>query len=161
MHLSSFLSTRQQRLAIHWSPHLTPPVYPFPPAASAQHGYESVSFTWYVWTFKKNLLPYSDVIYRRLVAFGIHLHIIAQNSSNTFMSRLISFSIPHGSPMTPFSLGISFKTQALYVAVFVTRYPDLFSRFISFYNSIMKLFFIVSSCYILYLMRYRFRSAHF
>ncbi|KAF9463601.1 ER lumen protein retaining receptor-domain-containing protein [Collybia nuda] len=53
--------------------------------------------------------------------------------------------------------GISFKTQALYVAVFVTRYPDLLFRFISFYNSIMKLFFIVSSCYILYLMRYRFR----
>lgn len=44
------------------------------------------------------------------------------------------------------------------MAVFVTRYPDLLFRFISFYNSIMKLFFIVSSCYILYLMRYRFRS---
>ncbi|KAG6827796.1 hypothetical protein H0H93_015292, partial [Arthromyces matolae] len=57
-------------------------------------------------------------------------------------------------------LGISFKTQALYVAVFVARYPDLLWRYISLYNSIMKLFFIASSCYILYLMRYRFRPTH-
>ncbi|KAG6840090.1 hypothetical protein C0991_009013 [Blastosporella zonata] len=56
--------------------------------------------------------------------------------------------------------GISFKTQALYVAVFLTRYLDLFFRYISLYNSVMKLFFIASSCYILYLMRYRFRPTH-
>ncbi|KAF8234365.1 ER lumen protein retaining receptor [Tricholoma matsutake] len=56
--------------------------------------------------------------------------------------------------------GISFKTQALYVAVFVARYPDLLFRYISVYNSAMKLFFIASSCYILYLMRYRYRPTH-
>ncbi|KAF8055788.1 ER lumen protein retaining receptor-domain-containing protein [Lyophyllum atratum] len=56
--------------------------------------------------------------------------------------------------------GISFKTQALYVAVFVTRYPDVLWRFISLYNTSMKLFFIGSSCYILYLMHYRFRPTH-
>ena len=55
-------------------------------------------------------------------------------------------------------LGISFKTQALYVAVFVTRYLDLFlGEWVSLYNTLMKLFFIGSSCYILYLMKYRFR----
>lgn len=54
--------------------------------------------------------------------------------------------------------GISFKTQALYVLVFVTRYIDLFFRWISLYNFVMKIFFIASSCYILYLMKYRFRS---
>ncbi|KAL1744846.1 ER lumen protein retaining receptor-domain-containing protein [Schizophyllum fasciatum] len=53
--------------------------------------------------------------------------------------------------------GISFKTQALYVTVFVTRYLDLFFRYISFYNTVMKIFFIGSSCYILYLMKFRFR----
>ncbi|KAI4520489.1 ER lumen protein retaining receptor-domain-containing protein [Schizophyllum commune] len=53
--------------------------------------------------------------------------------------------------------GISFKTQALYVTVFVTRYLDLFTRYISFYNTVMKIFFIASSCYILYLMKFRFR----
>ena len=57
-------------------------------------------------------------------------------------------------------LGISFKTQALYVAVFVTRYLDLFlGEWVSLYNTLMKLFFIGSSCYmyILYLMEYRFK----
>ncbi|KAG6811051.1 hypothetical protein H0H92_009175 [Tricholoma furcatifolium] len=57
-------------------------------------------------------------------------------------------------------LGISFKTQALYVAVFLTRYLDLFFHYISLYNSVMKVVFISSSCYILYLMRYRYRPTH-
>ncbi|KAF9029334.1 HDEL sequence binding protein [Hymenopellis radicata] len=56
--------------------------------------------------------------------------------------------------------GISFKTQALYVGIFVTRYLDLFTRWVSLYNFLMKLFFIGSSCFILYLMRYRFRPTH-
>ncbi|KAJ6593255.1 ER lumen protein retaining receptor-domain-containing protein [Mycena capillaripes] len=56
--------------------------------------------------------------------------------------------------------GISFKTQALYAGVFVARYLDLFFRWVSLYNFVMKLFFIASSCYILYIMRYRFRPTH-
>ncbi|PVG02553.1 ER lumen protein retaining receptor [Serendipita vermifera] len=57
--------------------------------------------------------------------------------------------------------GISFKTQALYVAVFVSRYLDLFlGSWISFYNTVMKLFFIGSSVYILYLMRVKFRPTY-
>ncbi|KAJ3749382.1 ER lumen protein retaining receptor-domain-containing protein [Lentinula detonsa] len=56
--------------------------------------------------------------------------------------------------------GISFKTQALYVAVFVSRYLDLFFRYISLYNTVMKIFFIGSSCYILYLMKYRYRPTN-
>ncbi|CAK5281899.1 unnamed protein product [Mycena citricolor] len=56
--------------------------------------------------------------------------------------------------------GISFKTQALYAGVFIARYLDLLFRWVSVYNFVMKLFFIASSCYILYLMRYRFRPTH-
>jgi len=57
--------------------------------------------------------------------------------------------------------GISFKTQALYVAVFVTRYLDLFmGEYVSVYNTIMKLFFIGSSTYILYLMKVRFKPTN-
>ncbi|KAL5504642.1 ERD2 [Sanghuangporus vaninii] len=57
--------------------------------------------------------------------------------------------------------GISFKTQALYVVVFITRYLDLFfGDYVSLYNSTMKLFFIGSSCYILYLMKFRFRPTN-
>ena len=58
-----------------------------------------------------------------------------------------------------FCIGISFKTQALYVGVFLTRYLDLFFHYVSIYNSVMKLFFIGSSCYILYLMKVKYRSA--
>jgi len=56
--------------------------------------------------------------------------------------------------------GISFKTQAIYVAVFITRYLDLLFRFVSLYNYVMKLVFIGSSVYILYLMKYRYRPTH-
>ncbi|ORX68980.1 ER lumen protein retaining receptor [Linderina pennispora] len=38
--------------------------------------------------------------------------------------------------------GISLKTQALYFLVFVTRYLDLFTSFVSIYNTLMKLFFL-------------------
>ncbi|GAA93495.1 uncharacterized protein L969DRAFT_95852 [Mixia osmundae IAM 14324] len=55
--------------------------------------------------------------------------------------------------------GISFKTQLLYLVVFVTRYLDLF-HFISLYNTAMKVFFIASSAYILYLMKFRYRPTH-
>jgi len=56
--------------------------------------------------------------------------------------------------------GISFKSQALYVAVFVTRYPDLFFTYISLYNSIMKIFFIASSIYICYMMLVPLKATH-
>jgi ER lumen protein retaining receptor len=54
-------------------------------------------------------------------------------------------------------IGISFKTQALYVIVFISRYLDLFHTWVSLYNFVMKVFFIGSSIYILYLMKIRFR----
>jgi ER lumen protein retaining receptor len=56
--------------------------------------------------------------------------------------------------------GISFKTQALYSTVFLTRYLDLFTTWHSLYNFVMKIFFIGSSLFILYLMKIRFRPTH-
>lgn len=53
-----------------------------------------------------------------------------------------------------FASGISLKTQELYVLVFLTRYLDLFTRYVSFYNSIMKLVFIGTSIAIVWYMRY-------
>jgi len=50
-------------------------------------------------------------------------------------------------------VGVSLRTQELYAIVFVTRYLDLFFSFISVYNTIMKLFFICSSCCIIWYMR--------
>lgn len=56
--------------------------------------------------------------------------------------------------------GISLKSQALYLLVFVTRYLDLFTNFISLYNSIMKVLFILSSGYIVYLIRIKYQSSY-
>lgn len=50
--------------------------------------------------------------------------------------------------------GISLKTQELYVLVFLSRYLFFFTRYISLYNSIMKLFFIGTSIAIVWYMRY-------
>ncbi|KAJ3695137.1 hypothetical protein LUZ60_000514 [Juncus effusus] len=50
--------------------------------------------------------------------------------------------------------GISLKTQELYALVFITRYLYLFTEFVSFYNSIMKIIFISSSVAIVWYMRY-------
>lgn len=52
-----------------------------------------------------------------------------------------------------FDLGISLKTQELYALVFLTRYLDLFTDFISVYNTVMKLVFIASSLAIVWCMR--------
>lgn len=56
--------------------------------------------------------------------------------------------------------GISFKTQLLYAIVFMTRYLDLAVHYYSLYNTCMKIFFIVSSVYILYLMKVKFRASY-
>ncbi|OLN93299.1 ER lumen protein-retaining receptor [Colletotrichum chlorophyti] len=47
--------------------------------------------------------------------------------------------------------GISFKSQALYLLVYVTRYLDLFSTS-SLWNLVFKILFITSQGYIIYLM---------
>ena len=51
--------------------------------------------------------------------------------------------------------GISLKTQFLYAVVFTTRYLDLFTSYVSLYNTTMKLFFLATSWHICYLMRNR------
>jgi len=70
------------------------------------------------------------------------------------------FILIHKIQTTRSCRGISFKTQELYVAVFLTRYLDLFWNYVSFYNEAMKVFFIASSCYIVYLMRVKFRPTN-
>ncbi|KAI0449596.1 putative HDEL sequence binding protein [Xylaria acuta] len=55
--------------------------------------------------------------------------------------------------------GISFKSQALYLMVYVTRYLDLFSTE-SIYNIIFKILFISSQGYIVYLMTTKYKPTH-
>lgn len=56
------------------------------------------------------------------------------------------------------SNGISLKTQSLYVVVFVTRYLDLFTKYVSLYNSVMKVVYITSTSYIVYLMTKKYKK---
>ncbi|KAG5588536.1 hypothetical protein H5410_048970 [Solanum commersonii] len=49
---------------------------------------------------------------------------------------------------------VSLKTQELYALVFVTRYLDIFTDFISLYNTTMKLVFLGSSLSIVWYMRH-------
>ncbi|RDW95311.1 ER lumen protein-retaining receptor [Coleophoma crateriformis] len=57
--------------------------------------------------------------------------------------------------------GISFKSQALYMFVYVTRYLDLFWTFTdSAYNTIFKILFLASSGYTIYLMTTAYKPTH-
>ncbi|KAF9882650.1 endoplasmic reticulum retention protein [Aspergillus nanangensis] len=57
--------------------------------------------------------------------------------------------------------GLSFKSQVLYLMVFVTRYLDLFWAFTdSLYNTTFKILFIGSSGYIIYLMLNDYKPTH-
>ncbi|RPA81795.1 ER lumen protein retaining receptor [Ascobolus immersus RN42] len=56
--------------------------------------------------------------------------------------------------------GISLRTQILYLMVYCTRYLDIFWTFnASLYNSSMKLVFILSTAYTIYLMRTVYKTA--
>ena len=51
------------------------------------------------------------------------------------------------------NIGISIKTQELYLIVFIPRYLDLFTTFYSLYNTMMKLIYISMTAYIIYMVR--------
>ena len=68
------------------------------------------------------------------------------------MSHVISiFLLIIRLSVTKNAVGISIKTQELYLLVFLTRYLDLFTTFYSFYNSIMKVLYIFSTAYVIYM----------
>ncbi|CAD2095643.1 ER lumen protein retaining receptor, putative [Plasmodium vinckei] len=52
-------------------------------------------------------------------------------------------------------IGISCRMQELYLIVFLCRYIDLFFVFVSFYNTIMKITFILTIAYTIYLIRFK------
>ncbi|XP_053608087.1 ER lumen protein-retaining receptor [Plodia interpunctella] len=56
--------------------------------------------------------------------------------------------------------GISGKSQILFSVVYTARYVDLLTTFISPYNTIMKVFFIVGSYATVYLMYVKFKATY-
>ena len=51
------------------------------------------------------------------------------------------------------AIGVSIKTQELYLIVFITRYLDLFTTFYSLYNTLMKILYISATAYIIYMVK--------
>ncbi|EDV28191.1 ER lumen protein-retaining receptor 1 [Trichoplax sp. H2] len=56
--------------------------------------------------------------------------------------------------------GISGKSQLLFTAVFTCRYLDLFTNFVSIYNTTMKIFFLASSYATIYLIFMKFKATY-
>ncbi|KFP81730.1 ER lumen protein retaining receptor 3, partial [Acanthisitta chloris] len=59
---------------------------------------------------------------------------------------------------SPCHAGISGKTQILFALVFTTRYLDLFTNFISVYNTVMKVIFLVCAYVTVYMIYVKFRK---
>lgn len=78
----------------------------------------------------------------------MNLFRVLADLSHMFSSGILLYSIETNRSVD----GLSLKTQVLYVVVFLLRYVDLFRKFISLYNSLMKIFFITTSIYTVYLM---------
>lgn len=53
------------------------------------------------------------------------------------------------------SAGVSLKSMMLFALVFCTRYIDVVLVYINFYNTSMKLFYLMSTLHICYLMKFR------
>lgn len=56
--------------------------------------------------------------------------------------------------------GISGKSQILFAIVYTARYLDLFTSFVSVYNSVMKVVFLSASYGTLYLMFFKFKPTY-
>jgi len=56
--------------------------------------------------------------------------------------------------------GVSGKSIILYAIVFSFRYLDLFTHYISLYNSLMKVFYLVSTYFTLYLIYRKFKPTY-
>lgn len=56
--------------------------------------------------------------------------------------------------------GVSGKSVLLYAIVFTCRYLDLFTHFVSLYNSVMKVIYLVSTYFTLYLIYRKFKPTY-
>ncbi|XP_030913613.1 ER lumen protein-retaining receptor 3 [Geospiza fortis] len=59
---------------------------------------------------------------------------------------------------SPCHAGISGKSQILFALVFTTRYLDLFTNFISVYNTVMKVIFLICAYVTVYMIYVKFRK---
>ncbi|KAJ8065917.1 hypothetical protein OCU04_005016 [Sclerotinia nivalis] len=79
---------------------------------------------------------------------GFNFFRILGDISHTLSKCILIYAIHRNSSAE----GVSLITQSLYAMVFITRYLDLFSGYFILWNFTLKIFYIGSSLYILFLM---------
>lgn len=99
------------------------------------------------------------------VTFGVHSNPPAQDEDVKRISPLdFRESVePAIANCTQSASGISFKSQLMYLIVYVTRYLDLFWTAFdpnALYNTVFKILFIGSSAYVVYLMLNEYKPTH-
>ena len=57
-------------------------------------------------------------------------------------------------------IGVSGKSQILFAVVYASRYLDLFTNFVSLYNTVMKVIFIAASVATVYMMYLKFKATY-
>lgn len=85
---------------------------------------------------------FSFCIFRPLIDYGLFLKYIS------YIFPMLTLGASY------LCAGVSLKTQELYALVFACRYLDIFTYYVSLYNTIMKLIFLGSSFSIVWYMRY-------
>ena len=86
------------------------------------------------------------------LSFTLGLPLSLSHSHLPHLSLSLSLLLTH--------TGISGKSQVLFALVFTTRYLDIFTNFVSVYNSVMKVIFIVTAYGTLYLMFVKFKATY-
>ena len=84
------------------------------------------------------------------MSFHMNVFRILGDLSHTSSKCILIWAIHHNRSAE----GVSLLTQLLYILVFVTRYLDLFwvEPWFSWWNFVLKIFYMLSSAYIVYLM---------
>jgi hypothetical protein len=87
-------------------------------------------------------------------------HLLSHNQQvsmvYTFLKYIItSRSIKFLTDISIFPIGLSCKTQEIYLIVFCMRYADLFMYYVSLYNTLMKIFFISCTAFIIFMIRFK------
>lgn len=105
-------------------------------------------------------IRYSHQLVRRISVLTNHTvgdmthlaSILVSNSFSVERALLFTQALLLKIHATRSCAGLSLRTQELYTVVFITRYLDLLFSFISLYNTLMKIFFIMTSCSIVWFM---------
>jgi hypothetical protein len=111
----------------------------------------------------RDLIANTDNCYRGFIPPVFNPDSAAQNEDVERMTRSNTQHDAHRLTIIQSASGISFKSQFLYLIVYITRYIDLLWTFYlpaSLYNTVFKIVFISTSAYTVYLMLNDYKPTH-